>query len=177
MRKQFKLGDRIISNGTGYSMYQKGYTYTFLRYYDKNSIYEEVQFPNKNALLEKFDIFLVITNKQDKRSKEMRKSQVDISSLLTKDLLRRYVIYAKKGYDPMLTEAAADQILQFKEEMLRINKEKKKFRKINQQNLVRVLTMLSKAYTRIALKNEITSKDVQKIIRIYKKSLSNQDLI
>ena len=43
MRKQFKLGDRIISNGTGYSMYQKGYTYTFLRYYDKNSYYLQVR--------------------------------------------------------------------------------------------------------------------------------------
>ena len=61
--------------------------------------------------------------------------------------------------------------------MLRINKEKKKIRKINQQNLVRVLIMLSKAYTRITLKNEITSKDIQKIIHIYKKSLTNLDLI
>lgn len=146
-------------------------------YYDKNSVYKNVQFPSKNGLLEKFDIILVTTNKHDKTSMEMRKSQIGISSLLTKDLLRKYVIYAKKGYDPIPTKEAADQIIKFKEEMLRINKEKKKIRKINQQNLVRVLIMLSKAYARIALKNEITSKDFQKIIHIYKKSLTNLDII
>lgn len=149
----------------------------FERYKDKNSVYENVQFPSKKALLEKFDIILVTTNKHDKTSKEMRKSQIGISSLLTKDLLRKYLIYAKNRYDPIPTKAAADQITKFKEEMLRNNKEKKKIRKINQQNLVRVLIMLSKAYTRITLKNEITSKDVQKIISIYKKSLINLDLI
>ena len=37
--------------------------------------------------------------------------------------------------------------------------------------------MLNKTYARIALKNEITSKDVQKIIHIYKKSLTNLDII
>jgi len=149
----------------------------YKRYYDKNSVYENLRFPSKNALLEKFDIILVTTNKHHETSKEMRKSQIGISSLLTKDLLRKYIIYAKKGYDPMLTKEAVDQIIKFKEEMLRINKEKEKIRKINQQNLARVLTMLSRAYTRITLRNEITSKDVQKIIHIYKKSLTNLDLL
>ena len=147
------------------------------RYCDKNSVYENVQFPSKKAILEKFDIILVTANKHDKTSKEMRKSQIGISSLLTKDLLRKYLIYAKKGYDPIPTKEAGDHINKFKEEMLRINKEKKKIRKINQSNLVRVLIILCKAYARITLKNEITSKDVQKIIRIYKKSLTNLDLI
>lgn len=107
----------------------------------------------------------------------MRKSQIGISSLITKDLLRKYLIYAKNRYDPIPTKEAAYQITKFKEEMLRINKEKEKIIKINQQNLVRVLIILSKAYARIALKNEITSKDVQNIIHIYKKSLTNLDII
>ena len=46
-----------------------------------------------------------------------------------------------------------------------------------QQKLFRVLTILCKAYARIALKNEITINDVQQIIDIYKISLSIQDLI
>lgn len=153
------------------------------KYYEKMSVYENLQFPRKDNLLEKFDIVLVTTNKPNRKKNNyetlrmMRKEKIDIESLFSKDLLRNYIIYAKNKYDPMFTKEAGDQINKFKEEMLRINKEKKKERRINQQNLIRVLTMLSKAYARIALKNEINIKDVQKIIGIYKKSLKSLDLI
>jgi len=152
-------------------------------YYEKESVYENLQFPGKNNLLGKFDIVLVTTNRPDKKTDNYEtiritgEQNIDIRTIFSKDLLRKYITYAKKNYDPILTKEAGDQLNEFKEEMLKINKEEKKERKINQQNLIKVLVMLSKAYARIALKNETTVKDVQKIIGIYKKSLKNLDLI
>ena len=153
------------------------------RYYDKMSVYENLQFLRKNNLLGKFDIVLVASIRPDYQISNyetynvLKKEKIDNDLLLSKTLLRKYINYAKKEYEPVFTEEAINYVNKFKEAMLRINKEKKKKRKINQQKLIRVLTMLCKAYARIALRNEINAIDVQTIIRIYKNSLSNLDLI
>lgn len=152
-------------------------------YYDKKSVYENLQFPRKNSLLSKFDIVLVASIRPDYKIENyeidntLKKEKIDNNPLLTKILLRKYIMYAKKEYDPMFTKEAIGHLNKFKEAMQGINNEKKKKRKINQLNLIRVLTMLCKSYARIALKNEINVLDVQTIIRIYKNSLSNLDLI
>jgi len=154
------------------------------RNYSTNiSVYDNLQFPYKDSLLEKFDIILVTNNKPDEKivgkntTQEMIKHQKEIGSLLSKDLLRKYIFYAKKGYDPIVSKEAGNQITKFKEEILRVNKKKEFTKKINELDLVRTIIILSKAYARIALKNKISLEDVKKIISIYKKSLSNQDFI
>ena len=86
-------------------------------------------------------------------------------------MLRKYIKYAKNKFDPRLTKGAENEIRKFKEEMVKINSV------LNTFKLTRVLTLLSKAYARIALKNTIELKDVQIIIRIYKQVLKNLKVI
>ena len=94
---------------------------------------------------------------------------------ISKEILSKYIKYAKNRFDPRFTEKSGNQINKFQEEMVKINK--KKSRKLDIVKLTRVLTLLSKAYARIALKNTIELKDVQIIIRIYKHVLKNLKVI
>jgi len=77
----------------------------------------------------------------------------------------------------ILDEEVRDHIIKFKEEIIRLNNEKSKFNKINTGNLIRGIMTFSKAYARIALRKEITLKDVEKVLQIFRSSLLNLDLI
>ncbi len=153
------------------------------QYNDKKSIYENLKFPRKNNLLKKFDIVLIAANNPYKNminfeEKRLTKTEKKNNKFLVfKNRLTNYMRYAKK-FDPMFSDKTIiDQIVKFKEEVIKLNIKKNQVGTINSHGVVRVLTMLSKAYARIALKNEINGNDVQKIISIYKKSLENLDLI
>lgn len=150
----------------------------------KKSVYYNLKFSRKNSLLEKFDLILITDSdptgnlnnyRVDRKFNEEKKEEGSI--LISKDLLKKYIIYTKRRFDPYLTERAVNRIREFKEEMRRLNRKKNQIKKVNLNNLVRVLTMLSKAYARIALKNEINLDDLESIIRIYKNTLMNLDLI
>ena len=154
------------------------------QYNDKKAVHDNLQFPRKNDLLRKFDIVLVSSNKPDRKIDNVeeinaiRTEKLNKNFLISKDLLRKYIIYAKRKYDPKFSEEkVSKQIIKFKEEVLSLNEKKNKIGEIDPNNLVRVLTMLCKAHARLALKNEINEKDVLEIIGIYKKSLINLDLI
>ena len=94
-----------------------------------------------------------------------------IDNQLSKDTLRKYVKYAKNRFDPRLTKKAENEIRKFKEDMVEINSV------LDVLKLTKVLTLLSKAYARIALKNTIELEDVQIIIRIYKQVLKDLKII
>ena len=137
-------------------------------YDDKKSIYQNLQFPRKNFLLKKFDLVLIADSKPAGNTYYYRAIK---DNQFSKEVLRKYIKYAKNKFDPRFTKRAGNQIIKFQEEMVKINNILDIFK------LTRVLTLLSKAYARIALKNTIELKDVQIIIRIYKQILINLDLI
>ncbi len=151
---------------------------------DDLSIYKSIQFPRKNTLLRKFDIVLYAPIKPNSQMKSfrdeflMRIEEENKDFLISNEILIKFMNYAKIKYDPMFKdEKVREQIVQFKNEVLELNEKKNLFRTIDPNNLIRVLFILCKAYARISLRNEITGKDVQNIITIYKKSLVNLEFI
>ena len=137
-------------------------------YDDTKSVYQNLQFPRKNFLLKEFDLILVADSKPAGNTYYYRPVK---DNQISKEMLRKYIKYAKNKFDPRLTKGAENEIRKFKEEMVKINSV------LNTFKLIRVLTLLSKAYARIALKNTIELKDVQIIIRIYKQVLKNLKVI
>ncbi|MFX1570112.1 MAG: hypothetical protein ACFFCV_17280 [Promethearchaeota archaeon] len=137
------------------------------------SVYDNLKFQHKNKILSKFDLVLISTNKKINDIKGTRESLKNIK----RDFLRKYIIYSKRTYDPKLSKPAIAYIKEFTNEMESINNEKNKERKMEGFPLTRMIFILSRAYARIALKNEIIMRDVQKIAEICKKSLENLDLI
>ncbi|MFW9876217.1 MAG: hypothetical protein ACFFG0_24205 [Candidatus Thorarchaeota archaeon] len=158
--------------------------HTIDNYYDHNlSVKNNIQFPRKNSLLKKFDLVLISDINSFDKVDNLRVFELlnernkDEPILITKNLLRKYIIYSKYKFDPCFTPKAGNRIIEFKEQMIKLNMEKNPTYKLNSGNLVRVLTMLSKAYARISLKNEIDINNIEIIIRIYKQTLKNLCLI
>lgn len=154
------------------------------QYNYKMSAYENLQFPRKNGLLKKFDLVLVAKSKLKTKivvsdnKENMNIEEEDHNFQFSNELLRKFIMYTKKEYEPMIfDENVMNHIFKFNEEVIQLNKEKSKINKINTGNLVRGIITLSKAYARIALRKEIRLNDVEKVLQIYRRSLLNLDLI
>lgn len=132
---------------------------------------------SKSSLLKKFDIVLIA---DEDPVGEINTSKIEVrnDTLFSKELLKKYILYIRKICAPPLTEEAVKYIIQFKKEMIKLNKKKLNFNKtIDSTNFVRILTILSKVYASMALKETVDLEDVQLITRIYRQSLINLDLI
>ena len=154
----------------------------FYNHYE--SAYNNLKFSRKTSLLKKFDLILITGNNPvdnlnnyriDKVFNEEKKEGGSIP--ISEALLKNYIIYAKKMFDPYFTERSVNRIREFKEEICKLNKEKNQMKNLDFNKLVRVLTILSKGHARMALKNEINLDNVESVIRIYKNTLLNLDLI
>ena len=168
--KEYKLSDlnrdfkqTLRKSSIIAAVHTKDNTYNFTK-----SVYQNLQFPRKNALLKKFDLVLIADSKP---AGNINYYRAIIDNQLSKDILRKYIKYAKNKFDPHLTKKAGNEIRNFQEEMVEINNV------LDVLKLTRVLTLLSKAYARIALKNTIELEDVQIVIKIYKQVLKNLNLI
>ncbi|MFW9969458.1 MAG: hypothetical protein ACFFDF_04600 [Candidatus Odinarchaeota archaeon] len=147
-----------------------------------NPLFENLQFPRKATLLDKFDLVYFMDCKSENDIQKIVDLNTKNNNLfentpeLSLDLLRKYIRYAKAKYDPnFLEKGVKEEISIFKMKILKLNENKRK--KINLNVIDRMIIILSKTYARIALKNEINVNDIQKILRIYKKTLKNLDLI
>ena len=145
------------------AVHTKDKTYDYAK-----SVFQNLQFPRKDYLLKKFDLVLIANSKPAGNTYYYRAIK---DNQLSKDFLRKYIKYAKNKFDPRLTKKAGKEIRRFQEEMVEINNV------LNVFKLTRVLTLLSKAYARVALKNIIELEDVQIIIKIYKQVLKDLKVI
>jgi len=115
-------------------------------YDDKKSVYQNLQIPRKNFLLKKFDLVLIADSKPAGNTYYYRAIK---DNQFSKDILRKYIKYAKNKFDPRFTERAETEIRKFQEEMVKINKILDIFK------LTRVLTLLSKHMQGKLLKTQL----------------------
>ncbi|MBY9016837.1 MAG: minichromosome maintenance protein MCM [Candidatus Lokiarchaeota archaeon] len=153
------------------------------QYNNKLSASDNLRFPRKRGLLRQFDLVLVANSKLTKNS-FVFESEENLyrgekgNFQFTNEFLRKYIIYAKEEFEPMISnESLMNRIIEFKEEVVNLNKEKFLFGILEIGNLVRGIITLSKAHARIAFRDEIKEEDVEKVLKIYRSSLANVGLI
>lgn len=154
------------------------------KFSNKVPITRNLQFPKKSNLLGKFDLVLFSNIHFDDltddyiEKKLLNPTEENNIPFMTNKFFRKYLSYSKKEFDPLFeNDSVVNMIHEFKEEVVKLNSEKKSFKKIDPKNLIRVIMLLCKSYARISLRGDIIASDVQKVIQIYRKSLIYLDLI
>jgi len=153
------------------------------QYNNKISASGNLRFPRKKGLLKQFDLVLVANSNLTKNSfvfesEENSYREEEDNFQFTNEFLRKYILYAKEEYEPMISnEMLMNRIIEFKEEVIHHNKENYLVGILEIGNLVRGISTLCKAHARIALRNEIKAEDVEKVLKIYRRSLANVGLI
>ena len=148
-------------------------------------------------LLSRFDLIFIVTDEPDERRDELlARHVVDVHELgeklelvkvgaidsksveeekvkpvISPDLLRKYIAFAKKTVFPVLTKEAKDRIVEFYKSLRAMAKSGEHASIPITPRQLEALIRLSEASARVRLSNKVTVEDVERAIRIFKKSL------
>lgn len=131
------------------------------------------------TILSRFDlIFVIVDRPMEEQDKLMtdhilalhRSQSIEKTPPIPPDLLRKYVIYAKKNVNPKLTREAADKLREFYLEMRKIGEQPDSPVPITARQL-EALVRLSEARARMALRENVLAEDAEAVIRLMRYSL------
>ncbi len=152
-------------------------------------------------LLSRFDLIFIVTDEPDeKRDELLARHVVDVHELGEKlelvkigssvvnpevvehqaekikpaidpELLRKYVAYAKKTVFPVLTKEAKDRIVEFYKSLRAMAKSDEHASIPITARQLEAIIRLAEASARVRLSYEVTVEDVERAIRIFKRSL------
>jgi len=149
---------------------------TFGRYDDYRPVIENIRLPP--TLLSRFDLIFIL---KDKPSEDTDFSVAEhILSLhqkekkqrppIKRDLLRKYIAYARTQCHPKITNEAKEKLLDFYLKMRRYSSEEGSPMAITPRQL-ESLIRLSEAFARAALKEEVMGKEAEMAIELMKSSI------
>jgi len=142
-------------------------------------------------LLSRFDLIFIVTDEPDERRDELlARHVVDVHELgeriavdsksveeekikpvISPDLLRKYIAFAKKTVFPVLTKEAKEKIVEFYKSLRSMAKSDEHASIPITPRQLEAIIRLSEASARVRLSNKVTVEDVERAIRIFKKSL------
>ncbi len=125
-------------------------------------------------LLSRFDlIFLILDEPDEERDRTIADyilADIDKSPVIPPDLLRKYILYAKRKIKKIvLTENASKKIKEFYMKLRKISKEQGAVAITARQ--LEALRRLTEASAKIRLSEVATEEDAERAIRVFKKSL------
>lgn len=133
-----------------------------------------------SAILSRFDALFVMTDKPNVQAdmelgKRIVHSHVDLNStapILSVELLKKYILYAKTNFHPTITDALGDQIASFYSAL-----RKKLGYDISESitpRQVEAVIRFSKAKARLHLRNEVSSGDVEYAIKVLESAYNSR---
>jgi len=148
-------------------------------------------------LLSRFDLIFIVTDEPDEERDELlARHVVDVHELgeklelvkvgaidpksveeekvkpvISPELLRKYIAFAKKTVFPVLTKEAKDRIVEFYKSLRAMAKNDEHASIPITPRQLEALIRLSEASARVRLSNKVTVEDVERAIRIFKRSL------
>lgn len=142
------------------------------------SLMEQVDLPS--TILSRFDTLFVMTDKTDKgkdKSLGLRivHAYVDPEStapLLSVELLKKYILYAKNNYHPVIPEALEEQIATFYSDLR--NELANELTEAVTPRQIESVIRFSKATARLHLRNEVSTDDVNYAISVLESSYNTR---
>ena len=155
--------------------------------------YDRYKTPTQNihlppSLLSRFDLIFVVIDRPDPAddaqmaefilkssmigngSKE--EDQTDISAPIPGELLKKYIKYARRNYQPLLTDEAKERIKEYYLDLRGKYDSEDAIVSILARNLD-ALVRLSEAYAKMALKDKVLKEDVEEIIKLFRRYLED----
>ncbi|MFH1637237.1 MAG: minichromosome maintenance protein MCM [Candidatus Woesearchaeota archaeon] len=141
------------------------------------SIAKQIDLPA--ALINRFDLIFIVRDIPDKALDHKIATQVlknqsyrDVEPEISSDMLRKYVAYAKQRVNPVLTEEAMKQILDFYVSLRNSGKETDGMKSIPiSPRQLEALVRLSEASARVRLSDKVKKEDALRAIRLLKTTL------
>ncbi len=152
------------------------------RYIEERTIQDNINLPV--TILSRFDLIFILKDipnpDEDRRLAEyiatVHASFEDVKSPIDPEMLRKYIIYAKKYVYPKLTEEARKILTEFFVEMRRTAAESRDAPIAITARQLEALIRLAEAHARMALKEVVTEEDAIEAIRLMKTMLENVGL-
>lgn len=134
-----------------------------------------------DSTLSRFDLVYVMEDKIDKENDKklsinvLRESFIQENEILNKDMLRKYISYAKKECYPVLTPEAEDAISDFYVETRQAAEHDDNAKPVTLRDM-KAIERLSVARAKLELRDYVRLDDALDAIRVYKDSLSSLGL-
>merc|ERR1712112_229404 len=143
----------------------------------RGTVVENIQLPP--TLMSRFDLVFLILDPQDEQyDKKLARHLVSLyfqdesaeaEEVMSMDLLRDYVKYAKQSFNPVLSDAAGQQLIENYVEMRKIGAGRGQITAYPRQ--LESLIRLSEAHARMRFSNTVEMQDVTEANRLHKEAL------
>ncbi|MFX1558077.1 MAG: minichromosome maintenance protein MCM, partial [Promethearchaeota archaeon] len=159
----------------------------------KSGRYDRYKTPTQNinlppSLLSRFDLIFVVVDRPDPaddaqmaefilknsmiESEEELEGVSDEIAPISGDLLKKYIKHARRTCNPILSEEAKERIKEFYLELRGQYESEDAIISILARNLD-ALVRLSEAYAKMALRDKVNKKDVENIIKLFRRYLKD----
>jgi len=143
----------------------------------RGTVMENIQLPP--TLMSRFDLVFLILDPQDEQyDKKLARHLVSLyfqdgsaeaDEVMSMELLRDYVKYAKQNFNPVLSDAAGQQLIENYVEMRKIGAGRGQVTAYPRQ--LESLIRLSEAHARMRFSNSVEMEDVVEATRLHKEAL------
>merc|ERR1719357_1336193 len=143
----------------------------------RGTVMENIQLPP--TLMSRFDLVFLILDPQDEQyDKKLARHLVSLyykdqsqqdEDLYSMDILRDYVKYAKQSYNPVLSDAAGQQLIENYVEMRKIGAGRGQITAYPRQ--LESLIRLAEAHARMRFSNTVELIDVEEAARLHREAL------
>merc|ERR1712098_378443 len=143
----------------------------------RGTVVENIQLPP--TLMSRFDLVFLILDPQDEQyDKKLARHLVSLyfqdesqqeEDLYSMDILRDYVKYAKQSYNPVLSDAAGQQLIENYVEMRKIGAGRGQITAYPRQ--LESLIRLAEAHARMRFSNTVEIVDVEEAARLHREAL------
>merc|ERR1712083_1280134 len=143
----------------------------------RGTVMENIQLPP--TLMSRFDLVFLILDPQDEQyDKKLARHLVSLyykdqsqqdEDLYSMDILRDYVKYAKQSYNPVLSDAAGQQLIENYVEMRKIGAGRGQITAYPRQ--LESLIRLAEAHARMRFSNTVELMDVEEAARLHREAL------
>jgi len=144
----------------------------FGRYDEYKTVAENFNLPS--SLLSRFDLIFVLKDKPSDEDAELarhiltlhQKKTKKSSTLINRETLRKYIMYARNNCMPVMTEEAKDKLMDFYLRMRKASREGEGTPIAITPRQLESLIRLAEAFARAALKQEVTEKEAEMAINL-----------
>ena len=152
----------------------------YSRFIKERSLEEQLDIPR--STISRFDLIYVMEdvidydNDYDKALKVLREDYQDSKVILDKDILKKYINYAKNNIFPTLSDTADKYIARFYAKVRQLAKAEESIAKPITLRELNAIKRLAIARAKVELREVVTVDDAKEAIRIYSKSLEGLGL-
>ncbi len=145
------------------------------KYNFKIPVVDNLKMSKKKSLIRNFDMIFILVNKPNKLYDILEVEYIlsignnDKEDIISQDLLKKYITYARNNYNPELSSLALIDINEFFNKIKALSRIQRDYY-INDRYLI-ILVSLSKAFAKMALRNKVLRGDVKEIIRLFNRYL------